>query len=64
MKMLTDEALLRLIKRLDPIAIAVHTGNVAHISLIGYPGDIYALDTYLMQKRELKKELDPDLSSQ
>ncbi len=50
MSRLTDKELAELINKLDPITIHIHKGDVAHISLIGYPADIFALDDYLMKK--------------
>ena len=48
--MLTDKELVELVNRLDPISMHFHQVNVAHISLIGQPEDIVALDAYLEQK--------------
>ena len=47
---LTDKQLVDLINRLDPIVVAEHSPGVGHISLIGWPADIFALDIYLMNK--------------
>lgn len=55
MKTLTEaqaKALIELINRLDPISLARHQEDVAHISLIGRPEDIFALDAYLMEKKK------------
>lgn len=54
MTRLTDKELAELINRLDPITLAVHKTDVAHISLIGYPADVFALDDYLMEKKNLE----------
>ncbi len=48
--MLTDKELVALVNRLDSITLHFHQVNVAHISLIGQPEDIVALDAYLEQK--------------
>ncbi len=47
---LTDKQLVDLINRLDSITVAEHSPGVGHISLIGWPVDILALENYLSSR--------------
>ena len=49
--MLTDKELAELISRLDTITTAVHQLDVAHLDLIGYPEDIFALEKHVLELR-------------
>ncbi len=54
--MLTDKELVELISKLDTITSAVHQLDVAHVSLIGYPKDIFALEEYILKASELRRK--------
>ncbi len=52
-----EEAVLGTLERVDVISIVSHQEDVSHISLIGAPADVAALDTYLSKhKRKDQRE--------
>jgi len=54
--MLTDKELAKLISKLNIITLAVHQVDVAHIALIGYPEEVFALEKHVLETNVLRRK--------
>ena len=58
--MLTSKELTELINKLDVMLVAVHQVDVAHIDLIGYPKDIFALEEHVLETNALRRKVEDE----
>ena len=61
--MLTDKELAKLISSLDVMIVAVHQADVAHIGLIGYPKEIFALEEHVLETNALRRKAEDETIS-